>query len=182
MGGRGRAVLEAPSPFGGPPQPSADGGRGPLDSSAGEISGVPPLPCRGLPSSSHPWDAPLAPCGRNPWDPPLARHNAPRLCTGAEPQDPLLAPCSHPPTLQTLSEGYPWMQPPPQPCRGDARTHREGWIRDTGPPPAPGPPPWPCTRLWAAAVVLSHPRCHPHVSPRVMLQAWVSELSQPGGS
>lgn len=167
MGGRGRAVLEAPSPFGGPPQPSADGGRGPLDSSAGEISGVPPLPCRGLPSSSHPWDAPLTPCGRNPWDPTLARHDAPRLCTGAEPQDPLLAPCSHPPTLQTLSEGYPWMQPPPQPCRGDARTHREGWIRDTGPPPQPQDPhPGHAhgfgLRQWCCHILGAIPTC-PHV-------------------
>lgn len=81
-----------------------------------------------------------------------------------------MQPSSHPPNSYRR---VPLDATPSQPCRGDLRTSEQSG-KGTRDPPAPGPPPWLCTRLWAAAVVLSHPRCHPHVSPRVMLQAWVS--------
>lgn len=86
------------------------------------------------------------------------------------------------PPYKLFQKGTPGCNPPTTLQRGRQDPQRRLDKGHGTPPPAPGPPPWPCTRLWAAAVVLSHPRCHPHVSPRVMLQAWVSELSQAGGS
>lgn len=167
------AVMEAPSPFAEPAQPLADGGRGPLDSSAGEISGVLPLPCRGLPSSSHPWDPLLAPCGRNPWDPPWLTTMPPSSAQKLSLKTPSQLLAAILPPSKLLQKGAPGCNPPTTLAEGISEPSEQSG-KGTRDPPAPGPPPWLCTRLWAAAVVLSHPRCHPHVSPRVMLQAWVS--------